>query len=132
MFDVTNRSLSPRNAERRPASSKFTALAKTRGGRTPNELGAEVRIGTKIRHTRLLNALTLKQVAKTAGCSESVLSKIENGRANPSLKMVHRIAAALGVTVGRLFAQEDDAEHIVARAGKRPMIETDQVHKGEG
>ena len=47
-----------------------------------NGLGAEVRVGTKIRHTRLLNAVTLKQVAEAAGCSESVLSKIENGRAN--------------------------------------------------
>jgi transcriptional regulator with XRE-family HTH domain len=76
--------------------------------------------------------MTMKQVATYAGCSESGLSKIENGRANPSLEMVHRIAAALGITVGGLFAQMDDGEHIVARAGKRPMIETDQVHKGKG
>jgi transcriptional regulator with XRE-family HTH domain len=127
-----NRSTSTRKAKRRRAPSKAADSAKVEGNGASNGLGAEVRVGTKIRHTRLLNALTLKQVAEGAGCSESVLSKIENGRANPSLKMIHRIAAALGVTVGRLFAQEDDAEHIVARAGKRPMLETDQVHKGKG
>jgi transcriptional regulator with XRE-family HTH domain len=132
LLNVTNRPTSTRHAERRPASSKITPLAKAGAGKALNGFSAEARVGTKIRHTRLLNALTLKQVAEAAGCSESVLSKIENGRANPSLKMVHRIAAALGVTVGRLFAQEDDAEHVVARAGKRPMIETDQVHKGKG
>jgi quercetin dioxygenase-like cupin family protein/DNA-binding XRE family transcriptional regulator len=110
----------------------LASRVKAGGGRVLKGFGAEVRIGTKIRHTRLLNALTLKRVAEAAGCSESVLSKIENGRASPSLRMVHRIAAALDVTVGRLFAQEDDGEHIVARAGTRPMIETDQVHKGKG
>jgi transcriptional regulator with XRE-family HTH domain len=128
-----NRSTStPRKAKRRPTPSKIAFSAKVEMNGASNGLAAEGRVGTKIRHTRLLNALTMKQVADAAGCSESVLSKIENGRANPSLKMIHRIAAALGVTVGRLFAQEDDAEHIVARAGKRPMLETDQVHKGKG
>jgi transcriptional regulator with XRE-family HTH domain len=128
-----NRSTStPRKAKRRPTPSKIAFSTKVELNGASNGLAAEGRVGTKIRHTRLLNALTMKQVADAAGCSESVLSKIENGRANPSLKMIHRIAAALGVTVGRLFAQEDDAEHIVARAGKRPMLETDQVHKGKG
>jgi transcriptional regulator with XRE-family HTH domain len=122
----------PRKAKRRPTPLKIAFSAKVEMNGASKGLAAEGRVGTKIRHTRLLNALTMKQVADAAGCSESVLSKIENGRANPSLKMIHRIAAALGVTVGRLFAQEDDAEHIVARAGKRPMLETDQVHKGKG
>jgi transcriptional regulator with XRE-family HTH domain len=129
---MTSRSTSTRKAKRRRTPSKIAFSAKVERNGASNGLDAEVRVGTKIRHTRLLNALTLKQVAEAVGCSESVLSKIENGRANPSLKMIHRIAAALGVTVGRLFAQEDDAEHIVARAGKRPMLETDQVHKGKG
>jgi transcriptional regulator with XRE-family HTH domain len=92
----------------------------------------EFRVGTKIRHTRLLHSMTLKQLADAAKCSESLLSKIENGRANPSLKMMQRVATALGITVGRMFAQDDDGEHIVARAGKRPIMETDQVHTGKG
>jgi transcriptional regulator with XRE-family HTH domain len=96
------------------------------------EAEIDASIGTKIRHTRLLNSVTLKQVAEAAGCSESAISRIENGLANPSLNMVHRIAAALGLTVGRLFALEEDSDHIVVRSGKRPMIETDQVHKGKG
>jgi transcriptional regulator with XRE-family HTH domain len=129
---MMNRSTSTRKAKRRRTPSKIAFSAKVERNGASNGLDAELRVGTKIRHTRLLNALTMKQVAEAVGCSESVLSKIENGRANPSLKMIHRIAAALGVTVGRLFAQEDDAEHIVARAGKRPMLETDQVHKGKG
>lgn len=92
----------------------------------------ETSVGTKMRHTRLLKGLTLKQLADSAGCSESLLSKIENGRANPSLRMIQRVAYALGITVGELFAQEDDLNHLVARAGRRTMIETDQLRRGQG
>ena len=52
------------------------------------------RIGPKIKHTRLLKGLTLRDLADAAGCSKSLLSKIENGRANPSLKMIHRVIRA--------------------------------------
>src|SRR5258708_4070432 len=46
----------------------------------------ESRVGLKMRHTRLLKGLTLKKLADLAGCSESLLSRIENGSANPSIK----------------------------------------------
>lgn len=93
---------------------------------------SEVRIGLKMRHTRLLKGLTLKQLAETAGCSESLLSKIENGRANPSLKMIHRVAMALGMPVAGLFLQEANPDSIVLKHGERPVVETDQVRRGEG
>ena len=90
------------------------------------------RIGPKIRHTRLLKGLTLRDLADIAQCSESLLSKIENGRANPSLKMIHRIASALGTPVAGLFQLGGDPEDIVLRRGQRPVIETDQVRRGDG
>ena len=90
------------------------------------------RIGPKIRHTRLLKRLTLRDLAKVAQCSESLLSKIENGRANPSLKMIHRIASALGTPVAGLFQHGGDSDDIVLRRGQRPVIETDQVRRGDG
>jgi transcriptional regulator with XRE-family HTH domain len=90
------------------------------------------RIGPKIRHTRLLKGLTLRDLAEVAQCSESLLSKIENGRANPSLKMIHRIASALGTPVAGLFQHGGDPDDIVLRRGQRPVIETDQVRRGDG
>lgn len=93
---------------------------------------ADMRIGTTLRHTRLLKGMTLKRLAEIAECSESLLSKIENGRANPSLKMVHRLAAALGTPVAGLFRQHADGDEIVLRNGERPIIETDQVRAGHG
>lgn len=92
----------------------------------------EMPVGTKIRHSRLTKGLTLKQLADSVGCSESLLSKVENSRANPSLRMIQRIAAALGTTIGELFAEDDDPMHVVARSGQRVMIETDQVRRGSG
>src|SRR5262245_63483162 len=90
------------------------------------------RIGPKIRHTRLLKGLTLRDLADAAQCSESLLSKIENGRANPSLKMIHRIASALGTPVAGLFQHGGEAGDIVLRRGQRTVIEKDQVQRGEG
>lgn len=92
----------------------------------------EVRVGLKMKHTRLLKGMTLKQLAGAASCSESLLSKIENGRANPSLKMLHRVASALGMPVAGLFQQHSDPENVVLRQGQRPVIETDQVRQGHG
>jgi transcriptional regulator with XRE-family HTH domain len=92
----------------------------------------EIRVGLKLKHTRLLKGITLKQLAMAAGCSESLLSKIENGRANPSLKMLHRVAAALDMPVAGLFKAHNDPDDVVLRRGERPVIETDQVRRGHG
>jgi transcriptional regulator with XRE-family HTH domain len=92
--------------------------------RVPTSEHGEVHVGIKVRHTRRLRGLTLKEVADQAGCSESLLSKIENGRATPSLKMLHRLAAALGLTVGKFFSEENNPDDLVMRASKRVKFET--------
>ena len=92
---------------------------------------SEIRVGLKMKHTRLLKGLTLKQLAGLAGCSESVLSRIENGNANPSIKMMHRVALALGMPVSGLFQENGDPSGVVMRQGERPMIGTDQVRRGK-
>jgi transcriptional regulator with XRE-family HTH domain len=88
-----------------------------------------IEIGTKIRFTRRLRSLTLKEVATATGCSESLLSKIENGHASPSLKMLQRLTHALGLTVGQLFAQEADPDDIIMRAAARVTFDTDDGGK---
>jgi transcriptional regulator with XRE-family HTH domain len=92
----------------------------------------EIRVGLKMKHTRLLKGLTLKQLADLAGCSESLLSRIENGNANPSIKMMHRVALALNMPVSGLFQENGDHANIVLRQGERPTIGTDQVRRGRG
>jgi transcriptional regulator with XRE-family HTH domain len=87
----------------------------------------ESRLGLKMRHTRLLKGLTLKKLADLAECSESLLSRIENGNANPSIKTMHRVALALGMPVSGLFQEgSDDGSSVVLRQGERPTVQAGQ------
>lgn len=64
--------------------------------------------GLKIRHARLSKGFTLKDLSERVGCSESMISKLENTRLSPSLAMLHRIATELGIPASDLLMQEDD------------------------
>ena len=46
--------------------------------------------------------------------------------------MIYRIASALGTPVAGLFQLGGDSEDIVLRRGQRPVVETDQVRRGNG
>ena len=75
--------------------------------------------------------MTLQQLATAAACSESMVSKIETGRVSPSLTMLSRLAAALGVNVSTFF--DDGTEpQVVMRAGTRPRLDTDALRRGDG
>lgn len=82
----------------------------------------ESEIGPRLRHGRMMRRMTLRAVAEQAECSESLLSKVENGRASPSLSMLHRICRVLGLTVGELFAKTNAPPDVVWRAGERPIL----------
>lgn len=89
-------------------------------------------LGVKLRHTRMTKGLRLRDLADRAECSESMLSKIENGRAVPSLKTLYRIAEALGLTIGQLFAQPTEPNGLVSRAGERPVVHAAPLRNGPG
>src|SRR5215212_2877895 len=91
--------------------------------RPESEIDAAVnvaRLGTRLRLARHTRGMTLRTLAAAANCSESLLSKIENGKASPSLPMLHRLVEVLGINIGWMFEEIDDDEAIVFRAGKRP------------
>lgn len=90
------------------------------------------RLSLRLRLARQLRGMTLKGVADAAGCSESLLSKIENGKASPSLPMLHRLVQALDTNIGWMFEEVDGEEGIVFRKGSRPMIALDPLRRGEG
>lgn len=102
-------------------------------GPTPStERQALGKIGTRLRLARRLRGLKLKQLADMAGCSESLLSKYENGKATPSLPMLHRLARELGFNIGWMFDDEDGDPGVVFRLGERPIIALDPLRQGEG
>lgn len=90
------------------------------------------RLGTRLKLARQTRGLTLKALAEAANCSESLLSKIENGKASPSLPMLHRLVQVLETNIGWMFEESDGEEGIVFRAGTRPLIALDPLRRGEG
>ncbi|KQT85426.1 cupin domain-containing protein [Aurantimonas sp. Leaf443] len=93
---------------------------------------APLRLGVRLKLARQTRGMTLKAVAVAANCSESLLSKIENGKASPSLPMLHRLVEVLGTNIGWMFEEVDGEEGIVFRAGARPLIALDPLRQGEG
>lgn len=88
-------------------------------------------LGARLRHFRKIRGLTMKQVADTVGCTESMVSKLENQRATPSLPMLRRLTAALNINIAMLFA-DDTGDGVVSRQGQRPRVDTDPLRRGPG
>ena len=76
--------------------------------------------------------MTLRDLADKAECSESMLSKVENGRALPSLTTLHRICQVLGLTVSQLLSKSGEPPGVVARAGERPVTKVQAVRPNSG
>ena len=89
-------------------------------------------MGAKIRHARKARMLSLSELAEIVGCSESLLSKIENARARPSLRMLHKIVTSLDLTIASLFSGGDAPSEIVMRKGTRPILDVRAVRDGSG
>lgn len=56
----------------------------------------------RVRDLRRKKGWTLEQLSAACGVSRSMLSEVENGRANPTVAVAHRIAQAFGMTLGDL------------------------------
>jgi mannose-6-phosphate isomerase-like protein (cupin superfamily) len=94
--------------------------------------GGAIRLGLRIRHARMSKGMKLRDVARKANCSESLMSRIENDKVQPSLSVLHRIAVALDLTVGQLFARSSDPGGFVWRSGERHVVTMDPNRKGSG
>ena len=67
-----------------------------------------------------------------AGCSESLVSKIENNKLQPSLQTLHKLCSVLKICLGELFNPQNEDDPVVTRAGKRSIVEMDALRRGEG
>jgi transcriptional regulator with XRE-family HTH domain len=80
------------------------------------------RIGGRLKHLRLAKRMRLKDLSLAAGCSESLLSRIENNLANPSLTTLHRLCRALGVNVVALLGDGEAGSHYVSKPADRVLL----------
>lgn len=82
-------------------------------------------IGRRIRNLRHIKGLTLKDLADRTLCSESMLSKVENGKAQVSLTLLHRIVHSLDITITALFSESRADQGVVTRAQDRSTFRID-------
>jgi transcriptional regulator with XRE-family HTH domain len=67
-------------------------------------------MGEKLRAARKNKNLSLRELAAKAEVSASLLSQIENGKTNPSVRSLHSIADALSLPVDYFFPNKRGAE----------------------
>lgn len=65
-------------------------------------------VGHRIRQLRVKNDLTLEELASRTELTKGFLSQLENNLTSPSLQTLEDISEALGTTLSRFFAEEDD------------------------
>jgi transcriptional regulator with XRE-family HTH domain len=91
-----------------------------------------LQIGGRLRHARVLAGIRMRELASAVGCTESMVSKIENGHVVPSLPMLQRLVEALDRDLTSFFASDPNAPGIVQRARQRPVAMTDPIRRGRG
>lgn len=64
-------------------------------------------LGITIRKHRNASKLTQEQLAERAGSHWTYVSEIENGHRNPSINLLRRIAAGLGVPLSQIIAEAE-------------------------
>jgi transcriptional regulator with XRE-family HTH domain len=85
-------------------------------------------IGFQIRKKRKEVDITLTEIAKQLKISPSLLSQIENGKVSPSVNTLHRIAKVLNTSIGDLFYENIDEEHVVVKKVDRINKNNDKSH----
>jgi transcriptional regulator with XRE-family HTH domain len=68
------------------------------------------RLGARLKELRLSAGLSLRELARQADVSPSLVSQIENGKSRPSVSTLYSFARLLNVPVDELFDAESPAE----------------------
>ncbi len=88
-------------------------------------------IGARIRQLREASGYSLRQLSSRSGIALSFLSKIETGKASPTIMTLQRVLEALNVEVGEFFREEEaeaSADSIVfAREDMKALEEEDRT-----
>ncbi len=88
-------------------------------------------LGVRLRQLRTARDLTIAQLAERAGVSSGLISQIERGNSNPSIKTLQRLRAALEVNLWEFLddgaaaavgAASPDMSTYVRRKADRPRI----------
>jgi transcriptional regulator with XRE-family HTH domain len=87
---------------------------------TAPRLKLEQYLGLQIKRQRQAQELKLADVAKIAGISQGMLSKIENAQVSTSLDTLSRLCDVLGLPLSKLFSEYDQQD------GSALLVKADQ------
>jgi len=121
---------SRRMPSRRPSRS-VAAAPKSRAAAAVTALPLPA-LGRRLRYFRRVKQMTLSDLAEAAGCSGSLLSRVENDLVTPSLTTLHRLCNALGVSVAALMAEAEERPCIVYGPSERPNQGRVEAIEGDG
>lgn len=87
-------------------------------------IGADIKVGRRIRALRLERNLSLADLALSSGISIGALSQIERGMSSLRVRVIWPLAAALDVEPSALIADDGDAasDLYCVRAGRRKSL----------
>lgn len=84
------------------------------------------KVGTEIRELRKARDMTITELGRETGLSQGYLSQIERGISSPSIKALHSISRALGVTISWFFSATSNTDpalrDFVVRAENRRTL----------
>lgn len=81
----------------------------------------------KLRHARRTKGMTLVELARLVGCSESLLSKIENDKVRASVRMLHKLVSALDTNISHLLQADSADSDVILRQGERLCVQADEA-----
>lgn len=71
------------------------------------DLNSNFRIGDRLRELRLACGLSQEQLALEANITPAYLCQVERGSRNPTVALMERLCAVLGVTLAEFFAERE-------------------------
>lgn len=79
-------------------------------------------LGRRLKAIRLARGLTLKEVEALSGVSMTHTSKIERGKASPTIQALEKLARALDKTLPYFVEDSELPEVSTVRRGQRPLV----------
>ena len=93
-------------------------------------------VGATLRAARKERGLSLQDLAAQSGVSVGMISQVERGRANPSMRLLTALRRALNISLQELFGESAEVPHgtvgdppFVRRATDRPVIDLGHLQK---
>jgi len=93
-----------------------------------NAADLDGRIGARIRELRAKRGMTLDDLARAAGVSRAMLSRIERGESSPTAQLLGKVCGGLGITLSVLFAEAQAPVSPLARRQDQPTWRDPATH----